>query len=300
VDPARSLQTTFRGIASVAAPTTLVTALLYYFGWVRTSRQAYLLGLDDSLFGYSTQDYVLRSISSMYWPLSCGLVACLAGAFIHLKVVAWAGSDDAPNSSPSSASRRLLNRLTAVLAVAGIASVAIGIAGSFVSTTSRVLYVAAPLAVTLGIVLVSYALHLRHRFLGPGPAVGKLTPELTALRLLISSSVIVLLFLTLFWTVSRYAAVKGVDLAAQVVRQLPSRPFVTIYSAKRLHMQPPVVETELGREESAYRFAYTGLKLLFRSEHRYFLRPSDPSASGVNIVIPESPELRLEFIGAGP
>ena len=109
---------------------------------------------------------------------------------------------------------------------------------------------------------------------------------------------IVLLFLSLFWTVSRYAAVKGVDLAAEVVRQLPDRPFVTVYSARRLQLQPPVVETELSQEHSAYRFAYTGLKLLFRSEHKYFLRPSEPSASDVNIVIPEGPELRLEFIGA--
>ncbi|MDQ3570342.1 MAG: hypothetical protein M3396_06915 [Actinomycetota bacterium] len=60
------------------------------------------------------------------------------------------------------------------------------------------------------------------------------------------------------------------------------------------------METELAGENSAYRFAYTGLKLLFRSDQRFFLRPSDPSASDLNIVVPESPELRLEFIGVRP
>lgn len=300
VDPARSLQATFRGIASVAAPTTLVTALLYYFGWVRTSRQAILLGLDDSLFGYSTQDYVLNSVSSMYWPLSIGLAACLAGAFVHLKVIDWAGAAAGADQPSSPDQRPILTRLTAVLTATGVAALAIGMGGAFLGTRSRVLYVAAPLGVTLGIVVISYALHLRHRFLRPEPAAGDASPEIRSLRLFISSSVIVLLFLTLFWTVSRYAAVKGVDLAAEVVRQLPSRPFVTVYSAKRLHLQPPVVETQLRPEDSAYRFAYTGLKLLFRSEHRFFLRPSDPSASDVNIVIAESPDLRLEFIGARP
>ena len=300
VDPARSLQTTLRGIASVAAPTTLVSALLYYFGWVRTSREAYLLGLDDSLFGYSTQDYVLRSISSMYWPLSVGLVACMVGSFLHITVIGWAagttGSDS--RAEPEERRLRLLRLLAAVLAGIGVVSLAVGMTGAFIENRSSLLYVAAPLGVTVSIILISYAVHLHHRFLRPSPG-GEPTQELRSLRLFISSSVIVLLFLSLFWTVSRYAAVKGVDLAEEVERQLPSRPSVTVYSPKRLQLQPPVVETELTQENSSYRFAYTGLKLLFRSEHKFFLRPSDPAASDVNIVIAESPELRLEFVRTG-
>ena len=70
-------------LLSIVAPTTLVVALLYYFGWARTSAEAHALGLDDSLFGYSTQDYILRSISSMYWPLFVGAGAVLVGLFVH-------------------------------------------------------------------------------------------------------------------------------------------------------------------------------------------------------------------------
>src|SRR5207245_11115005 len=44
-DPTRSLRATFRGIGSVVAPTSAVTALLYYFGWTRTSVEATQLGL---------------------------------------------------------------------------------------------------------------------------------------------------------------------------------------------------------------------------------------------------------------
>jgi hypothetical protein len=268
---------------------------------VRTSREAYLLGLDDSLFGYSTQDYVLRSISSMYWPLSVGLVACIAGCFVHITVIGWAASMNGPDSrsEPEKRRLRLLSLLAAVLAGIGVVSLAVGMTGAFIENRSSVLYVAAPLGVTVSIILISYAVHLHHRFLRPRPG-GEPTQELNSLRLFISSSVIVLLFLSLFWTVSRYAAVKGIDLAAEVERQLPSRPSVTLYSAKRLQLQPPVVETELTQENSAYRFAYTGLRLLFRSEHKFFLRPSDPAAADVNIVIAEGPELRMEFIRAGP
>lgn len=39
-----------------------------------------------------------------------------------------------------------------------------------------------------------------------------------------------------------------------------------IYSAKRLYLQAPVVETKLDPTDAAYKFAYSGLKLLFRSD----------------------------------
>src|SRR4029079_11853400 len=91
--PVRSLQTTVRGLLSIVAPTTLVVGLLYYFGWARTSAQAHALGLDDSLFGYSSQDYILNSISSMYWPLLVGTVALLCGLVLHGVLTAWLGDD---------------------------------------------------------------------------------------------------------------------------------------------------------------------------------------------------------------
>ena len=37
------------------------------------------------------------------------------------------------------------------------------------------------------------------------------------------------------------------------------------------------------------------MKFLFRSGDRLFLRPSDPSASDVNIIIPDRQELLLEL-----
>ena len=78
--PVQSLRTTVRGVLSIVAPTTLVVALLYYFGWARTSSEAHTLALDDSLFGFSSQDYILRSISSMFWPVFIGTVALLPGS----------------------------------------------------------------------------------------------------------------------------------------------------------------------------------------------------------------------------
>lgn len=103
--------------------------------------------------------------------------------------------------------------------------------------------------------------------------------------------------LSLFWNVSHYAVSKGRTLAATVERMLPGRPGVIIYSEKRLYLQAPVVETTLDPENAAYKYAYSGLKLLFRSDGKYFLRPSDP-VSRVNILIPDGPAIRVELFSS--
>ena len=129
---------------------------------------------------------------------------------------------------------------------------------------------------------------------GPGLDTGPLAREAKPLAPVAWSLVVVLLFLSLFWTVSHYAGIRGVDLAIQAEQRIPRQPSVTIYSARRLYLEPPVTETELPDANAAYRYRYTGLKLLFRSEHNYFLRPSNPTDTR-NIIITESPELRFEF-----
>ena len=287
-EPVRSLRTTVRGLLSIVAPTTLVVGLLYYFGWARTSAEAHALSLDDTLFGYSSQDYILRSISSMYWPLFVGTVALLIGLVAHGATTSWLGDD---TSDPRRV--RWGRTLTAVLVTVGLALLVAGTVGAHVQRPSRFVSLAGPVAVTASIVVLAYAAHLLARY-GPGLDTGPLAREAKPLAPVAWSLVVVLLFLSLFWTVSHYAGIRGVDLAIQAEQRIPRQPSVTIYSARRLYLEPPVTETELPDANAAYRYRYTGLKLLFRSEHNYFLRPSNPTDTR-NIIITESPELRFEF-----
>jgi hypothetical protein len=286
--PVRSLRTTVRGLLSIVAPTTLVVALLYYFGWARTSAEAHELGLDASLFGYSTQDYILRSISSMFWPLFIGAAALLVGVFFHGVITVWL--DDRTNEA---ARVRDARRLAAAFAVMGAVLLVLGIVGARVTRPSRLVSIGAPLCVTLSIVFLAYAAHLFARY-EPRLARGALAREAKPLVPLAWSVVIVLFFLSVFWTVSHYAGVRGVDLAIDAESLIPSQPNVTIYSNKRLYLEPPVTETALPDPNAEYRYRYTGLKLLFRSEHNYFLRPTDLSAPR-NIIIADSRDLRFEF-----
>ena len=294
-DPTRSLRATFKGIGAVVAPTSAVTALLYYFGWTRTSVQATQLGLDDSLLGYSTQDYLLRSMSSMLAPLVCGLVAVLAALGFHTLVMGWARRQTPVGEDPPAepGALRLLGRLIACLAAAGFISLVLGLAGSRVRRPSHEMYVAAPVGVTVGIVLVVYAANLHRRFFVARDPLGSKGP-LEGYNVLVTSTIVMLLLLSLFWNVSHYALVKGRTLAATVEASVPRQPGVILYSAKRLYLQAPVVETRLDPENAAYSYAYSGLKLLFRADGKYFLRPSDLS-SRVNIVIPDGLDVRLEL-----
>jgi hypothetical protein len=56
-------------VSAIGPPITLTTALLIYFGWVRADAQARAMGLDVTLFGYTTQDLILFSLSHLFIPL---------------------------------------------------------------------------------------------------------------------------------------------------------------------------------------------------------------------------------------
>ncbi|MDQ1370236.1 MAG: hypothetical protein QOF20_2589 [Acidimicrobiaceae bacterium] len=295
VDPTRSLRATARGIGTVVGPTSAVTALLYYFGWTRTSIEAHQLGLDDSLLGYSTQDYLLRSMSSMFGPLVVGLLAGLAGIGFHSAVLAWVqrsgGARGHRNTDPHV--RRVLRALTIVIAGLAGACLIVGAVGTRVRQPSSFVYVASPACVTVSIVLGVYAAALYRRFLTDTHG-GEQAREQRGLRAVGATLIVLILVLSMFWNVSHYAAIKGRNLAATVENLLPTQPSVVVYSAKRLYLQSPVVETKLDPTDAAYKFAYSGLKLLFRSDHKYFLRPNNPGAVA-NIVLPDTLDIRIEF-----
>lgn len=278
-------------LGSVIAPTTLLTSLLFYFGWARTRAQAEYLGMDESVFGFSTQDYVLRSISAMYLPLAVGLIVALLWLLAHGLLH---GSIHA--SGLAGGRRRRLQLLVGVVAGTGLVSFAFGLYGAFLRSSSLELFT--PLSFGIGIALLGYAAHVFGRFLAPSRWTGTSVPDLRWLPPLKATLVALLLSVSLFWAVSDYAVAVGRGRTEQLVANLASRPGVVLYSSERLHLGGTgVIETRLDETESAFRFRHTGLKLLLRANDKYFLLPATWSFSdGITIVIPDTDAVRVEFV----
>src|SRR5213079_1107298 len=127
--PGHAMRVTLRSIGQVIAPSTIVLALLFYFGWVRTGYQAHRLGLDDTLLGYTTQDYVLRSIAPLEGPLLVTLAAMLVALGAHRLIVSWA---DGELQHPDRHERVVgqVRALTIGVGVAGATLAVLGLVGS--------------------------------------------------------------------------------------------------------------------------------------------------------------------------
>jgi hypothetical protein len=50
----------------VVAPVTLLTALLFYFGWASSNSLWTYFGVDQSVLGFSARDYILRAIRPLF------------------------------------------------------------------------------------------------------------------------------------------------------------------------------------------------------------------------------------------
>src|ERR1700724_2957006 len=61
-------------LAAVIAPSSLITALAFYFGGVRTDAYFSYFGIDRSMINFATADYLLRSTDVLFIPLGALLI----------------------------------------------------------------------------------------------------------------------------------------------------------------------------------------------------------------------------------
>jgi hypothetical protein len=65
-----TIKSTLETIGRIIAPITVITALLYYFGWIRTGAIFGRFGVDQRVLAYSVDDYLLRSAGVAFRPLA--------------------------------------------------------------------------------------------------------------------------------------------------------------------------------------------------------------------------------------
>lgn len=275
------LQSVVSVVTTLGPPLTIATALMFYFGWARTETQAREMGLDVSLFGYSTQDYVLHSIGTLYLPLLLIAALALAGLAVHQRALAAVRRTDA---------HAALRRTGRVAMVVGLTTVGLAVVAA--AATREAVELLAPMVIAFGTVVGAYGGWLQRASVEPDPT----SPPLAwhrALRLLLVGGVVTS---ALFWAVSDFATVVGRGYALRVERLVPELPQVTAISSTPLGLEAPHVVEERITEDNVVRYRTTGLRLLVGSGGRMFLLHDDWKAgNGTILVLPDNDQVRWQF-----
>lgn len=276
-DEPTSLQSALSVLGTLGPPLTVVTALMLYFGWARTDQQARSMGLDASLFGFSTQDYVLRSVTTLFIPLLAAAGLALGWLALHRRVVA-----------------RLDRRRTRDIGAATFAVGLVAVGGALVvaAVDREWVPLAPPLVIALGTATAVYGRWVVRAASGGRPDETG-TAWQRVLRALAIGSVI---SLALFWELKTYADVVGRGYAVQIARTVQSLPHATAISEAPLGIEAPGVVVEEFTEGGKTGYRTTGLRLLVRSGgHLFLLHDRWTPHQGTVVVLPDDEDVRWQF-----
>lgn len=273
-------------MATLLGNVAVLTALLVYFGWVRSEVQSRLLGIDESVLGMTTREYLLRSVRSVFVLLLSVSIAGLAWLLADRKLLRRLRR----NGRSDPVVRWTLRLLPTALVVL---PAAVWLAG-FVWPAWA--FVAFPLSFAAGLLLLVYSAQLR--LLLPGAE-----PNTPGREALLRAFTALLVGIGLFWTAANYATVEGTRLADGLASAVDALPSVVIYSAEGLQIETPgSSEESLRATNSAYKFRYSGLRLLEHTGgHYFFVTDTWSPQSGAILMLADDAPTRLEFVlGNGP
>ena len=216
------------------APTTVITSVCYFFGFISTRKYFSYFGIDSNAIGFTTSDYVLKSVSVLYAPILVLLVAWAA--------MLWAGEY----------LRRLAKsgQHTRLIRVVGWAAIAVGALGALRGVVGVLLpklqvihsLALTPLALGLGTVSMVAGVWLLSTLRTRSAPSSFATAERASL--FVAGAVIIM---ALFWITDMFATAYGENQAQSAAAKLWSKETgVTLDSAERL--DPPanlIAETSL-------------------------------------------------------
>lgn len=259
-------------VRSVVAPTTALTALLFYFGWAHAYWFLDHFGVRSTVLGLTTREYVMRSVDGLFVPVTVLAVAVLA--------VVW-GRRLLPGLA--SATTTVLDRpaLHRTVVAVGAAAVLLGLSALVVPTPLTRLLAVAPLSLVGGVLLLTWVLHRDGRTRRSGA-------EWAAAAALV--------FVGLFWFATDYAASVGGTRARQLVAELDGEPGVVVHSQTRLALAGSGVTELACAPGSAHAYRYDGLRLVVYSADQFVLVPVGwTRADGAAVLLPRSETTLLEF-----
>ena len=271
-------------LAVVVAPTTLLTGLMFYFGWLHAYWFSNYFGVNSTVLGFTTQDYLMRSVDSLLVPMTLAGGVTLMAMSAHRRLL---------RAETTRTGRKAVRAIEKAVVLVGTALTAIGF--SYIAH-ARILVNGTISAASLaaGAILLLYGRSLRRRRLRAAPL-----DVVPALALWMASFVVV--GAGLFLAAGDLSARIGTGRARATVASLATTPRVIVYSGKDLALRyMGITETDCGDPDSMYRYRYDGLRLVLQSGNTYLLIPDGWSpTTGHAIVLPRSDDLRLDFTPPG-
>lgn len=265
-------------VSRVLIPAGLLTAVLYYFGYVREQAVFSRFGIDLSIVGFSTTDYLVRSTSTVFFPLATALVLGVAGVAAHYMLVYLL---------PRLGDRRrrilwvVLDAMACVLLVAGVV-------GLQRRTNPAFHPLFAPLALTISAVLLEYTTGMIQTH---ESVPDRLSTVLASTQTLRRGLLATLALVAIFWTTTTVAQERGIAAANAIEISLPLRPQAVVYSRTRLQITGPgVTLARLDASNAAFGYRYSGLRTLVHTDGRWFLLPAGWTRDNgaTVIVLPDS------------
>lgn len=267
-----STATAFRVIGAILGNITLLTGLLFYFGFLYSGVFFGYFRVHLTVLDQSVSDVLARGVDGLFEPLAAlgfaTLLVSIVTRYLRIRL-------------PDETWQAVLRRATPIAGLAGLVLLAAAVIVALNPVPFRD-YLGAPgLGWALGVLLVSFAWR-QHS--------GRSTP-------LEAGLVVLLVVIGMFWSVSDYSTAVGVQRAVETEAAIPGRPNLLLYSEKSLNLTTEGVHQITCRQaDAAYRYRYDGLKLLLRSGDQYILVPANwTAADGTTFVLPKTDALRLEF-----
>jgi hypothetical protein len=256
--------------AGIVAPVTLLSALLFYFGYVSARSQYEYFGIDVDTIGLSTQDYVMRSPQPLLVPLLVITLLAVAGLLLHNAI------------HPTTIAVRRAARIAVLVLILGVLGLlAYPLIGGIPSYALIV-----PAVIGLAAAALAYLTYLRRK---ADPTVG---PQRVLIALLAIATTT-----CAFWATATTAQYSGRGLAKSDARHLNRFPVVILDTKERLALRSPGIEETALRAGAGqtFNYRYRGLRLLVVGQNRLFLVPQTWTASNTTVILPLDDTIRVQF-----
>lgn len=308
--------------ATIVAPATVLSGLLFYFGYVSSRAQFEYFGVDVDTIGLSTRDYVMRSPQPLLVPLLTLVLIGIATLRLHVEIsrrvagASLAGEPEADSTSTADETRAGLRlpgyrRRARQATVAGLSILAAGIVLLLSYPVLRqwgFFNLVTPLVLAFGAGLFAYASHigtLLHPAATPAADAGARADtarahaerSVIAFRRAGSALVFVVVVANIFWATATIAQWSGRGLAHDEAKHLDRLPSVILDTQQRLFLRDPGVEETLlpAAPGQTLHYRYRHLRLLIDGHDRMFLVPDQWSASDSTLVVPLDNTVRVQF-----